>query len=434
MRGVTVHEFGYLVAGEVNVSGQSVGVPSEVFDWLERCCLDNAERQVAPWLRLTQRHGRRAVQMTSYVGVIRAPNGFQIEVLPKVGTAIGGGAQEARSLLIEMLHGLPDFRHLRLESAHQAATRMPLWEVFIGEFLKAVAPIIKRGLRHDYKSRQDQLPAMRGKLLISRQVQKNYVRKDRFFTEHDEYSPDRAENRLIHRALRRVLGMTGSQAHQRLAREYAFVFADIPESSDVARDLKLIRLERGMAHYADALAWVRLILTGDSPVASMGDRPAPSLLFPMEAVFEAYVAKHLATQLRAPLTLKAQASMHHLIRHLERDRFRMRPDLLIQRDSQNLIVLDTKWKLLDTSTGSGFDTYGLSRSDFYQLHTYGHAYLNGHGDIVLIYPRTEKFAVPLPVFTFPRSSGLRLWVLPFCLKTQLLLVPSDASWTHALEG
>ena len=42
---------------------------------------------------------------------------------------------------------------------------------------------------------------------------------------------------------------------------------------------------------------------------------------------------------------------------------------------------------------------------------------------MLIYPRTDVFADPLPVFDFPKSSGMRLWVLPFCLKEHRLKLP-----------
>ncbi len=118
----------------------------------------------AAWLRLAQRRGRRVVQVTSFVGVIRAPDGFQIEVLPKVGKAIGGGTKEARQLLIEMLCCLQGFRHVQTDSAKISAARMPLLEVFIAEFLRTVEHIVKRGLRSDYSSQQDNLFALRGKL------------------------------------------------------------------------------------------------------------------------------------------------------------------------------------------------------------------------------------------------------------------------------
>jgi len=69
----------------------------------------------------------------------------------------------------------------------------------------------------------------------------------------------------------------------------------------------------------------------------------------------------------------------------------------------------------------------LDQGDFYQLHAYGQNYLDGDGDVVLIYPKTDAFSKALPVFEFPKSSGLRLWVLPFCLKQKRLQLPSCGS-------
>jgi 5-methylcytosine-specific restriction enzyme subunit McrC len=63
----------------------------------------------------------------------------------------------------------------------------------------------------------------------------------------------------------------------------------------------------------------------------------------------------------------------------------------------------------------------LSQADFYQLQAYGLSYLDGVGDVVLIYPKTDAFHSPLPVFDFPKTTGMRLWVLPFCLKERQLL-------------
>ena len=47
-----------------------------------------------------------------------------------------------------------------------------------------------------------------------------------------------------------------------------------------------------------------------------------------------------------------------------------------------------------------------------QLQAYGQSYLDGQGDVVLIYPKTDAFQHALPVFEFPKSEGLRLWVVP----------------------
>jgi 5-methylcytosine-specific restriction enzyme subunit McrC len=139
--------------------------------------------------------------------------------------------------------------------------------------------------------------------------------------------------------------------------------------------------------------------------------------------WKAFVAKHLARQLARPLTLKTQARSHHLVRHQEQKWFQLKPDLVVRNADDDLLVLDTKWKLLDALKANGSDKYGLSQGDFYQLQAYGQSYLDGRGDVVLIYPRTASFDRPLPVFEFPKTDGLRLWVLPFCLRSRSLMLP-----------
>ncbi len=435
MSGITIYEFDALVPS-VPGFGETEGlrcVPPTVFNWLELQCLRTAEQGEAVWLRLTQRRGRRSVQVTSFVGVIRAPDGYQIEVLPKVGKAIGGGDKEARQLLIEMLRCLGGFRHIQTASAKLAAARMPLLEVFIGEFLRSVERIVKRGLRSEYTSRQDNLFSLRGKLLVSEHLHQNLCRADRFFTEHDKFSTDRPENRLLHSALRCALLLSASQANQQFASELCFVFADIPPSSQSELDFQRVRLDRGMGHYGDALAWARLILEEESPLTGTGRNRAPSLLFPMEAVFEAFVAKHLAKQLAQGSTLKTQARSFSLVRHQGQSWFRLKPDLLVRESVGDRLVLDTKWKLIDGSRANGTDKYGLSQADFYQLHAYGQSYLDGVGDVILIYPKTGTFSKPLDVFDFPKATGLRLWVLPFCLRERTLAIPKDAPFASVFH-
>jgi 5-methylcytosine-specific restriction enzyme subunit McrC len=436
MSGISIYEFDVLVAetpDAIFMAGLHA-VPTNVFKWLESQCLMVSDKGDAPWLRLTQRSSRRAVQVTSFVGVIRSPDGYQIEVLPKVGKAIGGGVVEARALLIAMLCCLQGFRHIQTDRAQLMARHMPLLEIFILEFLHAVDLVVKQGLRSEYSVRQDNLFALRGKLLIASHLRHNIVRADRFFTEHDEFSIDRPENRLLHAALQRVIFLSASQANLRLARELSFVFADVPVSEQTRSDFQRVRLDRGMGHYVDALAWARLILDEETPLTGAGRHTAPSLLFPMEALFEAFVAKHLISQVARPLTLKVQARSHHLVRHRDQNWFQLKPDMLIRDANRDILVLDTKWKLLDGLKANGSEKYGLSQSDFYQLQAYGQSYLDGKGDVILIYPRTLSFNEPLPVFEFPKIDGLRLWVLPFCLASRRLLMSDRAPFVASFDA
>jgi len=86
-------------------------------------------------------------------------------------------------------------------------------------------------------------------------------------------------------------------------------------------------------------------------------------------------------------------------------------------------VLDTKWKLLDSSEDNIKNKYGLSQADFYQLYAYGEYYLpksNTKGSVVLIYPKTDSFKYRLEVFNF-KNKSLRLFVIPYDLEHNKLV-------------
>ncbi|MFT6991751.1 MAG: 5-methylcytosine-specific restriction enzyme subunit McrC [Paraglaciecola sp.] len=72
--------------------------------------------------------------------------------------------------------------------------------------------------------------------------------------------------------------------------------------------------------------------------------------------------------------------------------------------------------MIDSAKNNGTDKYGLSQADFYQMFAYGHKYLKGDGQLVLIYPKHEGFDVPIEHsfdFNHNGEANLTLWVVPF---------------------
>ena len=426
MNGATVYEFDALTSCKIEKEDRLHTIPEHAHDWLEKRCRRNAENSSANWLRITQRSGHPAVQVTNYVGVIRTSNGYSIEVLPKTGKINDTELEKkSRERLLKMLTCLREFSHIQTPAAMLSKSHMPLLEVFIYVFLQEIRHIVKRGIRGAYNQKRDNLFFLRGKLLVSEHLKRNLIRKERFFTEYDEFSTDRPANRLLRAALKRAISMTSVGKHERLARELDFAFDDVRPSTHIPADFQKVQIDRDMGYYKSALAWARLILNQDSPLTGMGKHNAPSLLFPMERVFEAYVAKHLRKQLHTGCRLVTQAQDHYLVNHENKSWFYMKPDMLvINREEGNILVLDAKWKLLNMDANN---KYGLSQPDFYQMYAYGHNYLEGKGDMALIYPKTDNFKEPLKVFEFSEKK-LRLWVLPFCLdEKKLLLDGTDIS-------
>ena len=191
----------------------------------------------------------------------------------------------------------------------------------------------------------------------------------------------------------------------------------IPTSKDIQGDFEAWASDRLMANYKAIRVWAELILYKQNPTTQRGNHSGIALLFPMEYLFEDYVAFHLSRQLPKGWRLRAQVAQKNLVQsHRGRSMFRLKPDLLLESLGGERIVLDTKWKLLNST--SVVEKYGISQSDIYQMYAYGHKYLDGKGKVVLIYPKHEPFNEPLQQFEF--DGQMTLEVLPFDLSIQRL--------------
>lgn len=405
---ISVFEYDLLGSGKAASVGAKV-IPQQVFDYLEALSLTSIQGNQL--LKLTSRSGFKLLQVQNYAGILSTPLGLQLEILPKVGKNLT--AADARETFITMLSHLPGFRHIQTQQATLQAQRMPLLEIFISQFLQSVSQLLKQGLRADYVSEQGNLSFMKGKLMLSAQMRHNVVNRHKFYVEYEEYMPDCAANRLLHTALDKLLSLNLSSENQRWLYELRFAFDSIPLSRDIESDINSLRLERGMAHYNEPMAWAQLILTGMSPGALQGNTKAISLLFPMEAVFESFVAQTLPDELPPQLKVKSQAATYFLVKHGSNDCFKLRPDLLIQsrQPVQTKMVMDTKWKLVNSNLQKQ-PLYGLAQSDFYQMLAYGQKYLNGIGEMYLIYPAHDDFNQPIQQH-FAFSETLKLWVVPY---------------------
>lgn len=372
--------------------------------------------------QLMQLEGRQCLKLDSYVGVLESPCGQVIEILPKHHDD-GDCESSARKLLCKLIASALDLPVREVQEAGLQLFDTPLSEWVMRQFLQALEQLVKRGLRFDYQRIEEEQRFLRGQLDVVRQMRQPPGRDHYFQIRHDVFLPDRPENRLLQRALTLVCKATQDADNWRLAHELAGMLHELPESRNTEADFRQWSDDRLMAHYQAVKPWCELILYRHMPLAVAGEYRGISLLFPMEKLFEDYVARHLRSRLLPGARLTTQASRHALCVHLGEKLFQLKPDFLIEQGN-GCWVLDTKWKLLDGSDRK--NQYGLSQADFYQLFAYGQRYLGSKGELALIYPKNPNFKGPLHPFDF--GSGLRLHVVPFDLDADALLLPMGSQY------
>jgi 5-methylcytosine-specific restriction enzyme subunit McrC len=256
------------------------------------------------------------------------------------------------------------------------------------------------------------------------------ARRHMFALRHDVFLPDNAENRLLKSALLIVCSYTRHSTTWRDAHELAGLFASIPACANVAQDMRSWRNTRLMSHYRAVRPWCELVLGQQMPVALSGVTQGLSLLFPMERLFERYVEHHLqARMIGTGYHIKRQAASQYLCKLGKRAMFLLKPDMLLKKGEKVCMVLDAKWKLLSSQAQS--NKYGLQQSDFYQMFAYGHKYLSGMGEMMLIYPKTTAFAGKLDRFEYAPDLGL--WAVGFDLERDEIEFPPACTLLDQLK-
>jgi 5-methylcytosine-specific restriction enzyme subunit McrC len=421
---ITVREYALLgtaMPGENTLDRAQIS--ESAFDWL---CTEST-RLARSGARLALVEGRTWLRLDNYVGVLQTPCGTRIEVLPKTSDA-GDCADATRDLLQRMLRRCLDLPVRTSAPTDLRTFNLPVNEWVMHEFLVALSRLVQIGLRFRYRPVCEQQRFLRSRLEVHKQARQPPGRQHLFCIEHDVFDADRPENRLLVSALARVRRLTRDPGNWRRAQELASLLATIPPSANVAQDFKAWQTDRLLAHYRPVRPWCALILNEQSPLSVVGDWHGESLLFPMERVFERYVESCLRDTLPLDVKLKRQAATKYLCQHRSEGWFQLRPDFLVQRGSRTW-VMDTKWKRIDGEDSTRSNKYGLSQADFYQMFAYGHRYLEGVGEMFLVYPSTAELKVPLEPFDC--GGQVHLNVIPFDLERGRLL-GAPACWMESL--
>ena len=428
----SVVEFGHLVCGggSDRLDSPSEAFLTELFWNSLRDLVDEDEGDFTKGVLYGAAPSKGRLQrlkVRNYVGVLATEHGT-LEILPKLARERSDATTgELRDILKSMLAYVDDLPFRQIGQADQD-THASLFEWFIAAFLRRILALVRRGLRSSYETLEDNLPVLRGRLVMSRQLRINVADMSKLYVRFDEFTTNRPENRLILSALQKCWKNSRTQDNRRLAKELISAFSDIPVSADAAKDLKLWNLGRAANHYDGLKGWCTAILAPYSATPSKGKFSFDSFLFPAETLFERYVAQRLqeAVSADSAISMSTQNTDKSLFvtgGGPFQKRYDLIPDIVINRGADTLI-LDTKWKMYSN------DEQQISQADLYQLFTYGRYWGKsdvGKTQVALIAPKTSTFRdITGPhIFTEgPRTlinalgNKVELWMLPYDLFEQ----------------
>lgn len=220
------------------------------------------------FLRLIRKNGTDKLKAQNFVGLIQTKSGFCVEILPKTfrtekeGQGFSGAYEknkdEAKEILLKMLKSLKNSPFKQTQISTLRAQKFPLLEIFILMFLEELEKLIKKGMRSDYISKEENRKFLKGKLLFNENLKHNFAHKERFYTASDEFSQNIAPNRIIKSTLELLSKQNLSPKTSSRLNFARFVFAQIPPSKNIEQDLSKGLQSRLFKSYEMLLLWCEL--------------------------------------------------------------------------------------------------------------------------------------------------------------------------------
>lgn len=331
--------------------------------------LGKKDEMVFPFYSLAKDRHRDGIRFKQYVGVLQSKD-LTIEILPKTDR---GDEQYWKAILLFMLCQVFKLSIRSINNSSQTLRNSSILDLFILRFLDETERLIHIGLIKSYRQEDNNLDALKGKLLLSKHVSKNVIHQEKFFVRHTIYDRNHILNRILRHTLICISKSTTSFFLRQRAVNYLNLFPELPSLSVSDLFAQLV-FDRKSEDYREAITLARLILLNNMPDLSSGEYETLAMLFDMNRLWEEFVYVTLRKHLEG-----------YSVKDQERKDFwesplrAIKPDIVIRKD-QDLFILDTKWKMMEK-------TYPAD-ADLHQMYVYYKCF-DAKG-VSLVYPSPKE--------------------------------------------
>lgn len=254
-----------------------------------------------------------------------------------------------------------------------------LVEALVPMFAAAARRAFSRGLLRGYRTEEDSLLTVRGRIRVDEQVRRRFGVTVPLEVRYDDFTVDVLPNRLVKAAAWRLLGLRVRPSSRATLGGVLANLEDVALEEFPSGTLPEVRFDRLNEHYREVVELSRLILRHSSVETQRGNVRASGFLVDMNIVFQEFVTRAL----RQALGLSERAfRSDEAIPPIWLDEakvVRLKPDLSWWDGSMCIFVGDAKYKKVHDER--------VPNADLYQLLAYATA-LNLPGGL-LVYAKGE---------------------------------------------
>lgn len=340
---------------------------------------------------------RNYIRALNYVGVIQIP-GVQVEILPKIdhSAGINTHGKTLDNAQINLLYMLSLTKRIPLvdrDLSNLDFQKTPFLEAIFKIFIDRLINELRKGLDHSYINKEENLNFVKGKILVHQNIKHNYVNKERMFVNYDEFVSDTWLNRILKYSCKEILFLSQQNKTQQKIREILLIFSEVGDYRIRQHHFDKIHLTRNTERFSELLEFCLLIIKRSTPAPSSGQTKTFSLLFPMNILFEEFIARFIKKNSdffgvkKSLIHIQAKGRGKWLLRNTNGNgKFRLKPDLIIEGQHGGFsTVIDTKWKRLKSDIEDSKN--GVSQADMYQMFAYAKQYKSERN--ILLFPKVQ---------------------------------------------
>jgi 5-methylcytosine-specific restriction enzyme subunit McrC len=319
------------------------------------------------------------VRFNEFVGVIQIGETI-IEVLPKADNSLSDSNEKKkwRDILIDMLFAVGIFD---IHSPSNSSLKLKLnsiLDLYFELFIKEVEYLLHNGLVKQYRKKEGNVNALKGNILFGKHIQKNITHQEKFYVRYSTYDVEHKLNSILFKTINLLKQInTNVELHSRIG-TLLLHFPEMPEIKLSESTFEKIVFNRKTQSYKKAIEIAKLLLLKYHPDLSKGRNNVLALMFDMNKLWEQFVFISILRYKEKQVTITAQTSKYFW-KPESGYRSKIRPDIVVNKDKADCIVLDAKWKNLNG--------YNPSPDDLRQMYVY-HEYYNAKR-VALIYPGTN---------------------------------------------
>lgn len=250
-----------------------------------------------------------------------------------------------------------------------------LFDFLVEHLANLIDARLARGLYRAYIDREENLPAVRGRIMVAEDLRQNAILRHRTMCQFTEFTWDIPENRVIRQTVFAVSRLVRRPDLQRRLAALDRALGEIDPAPLPLSAFDTFHYHRLNEDYRPIHRLCRLLLDGASVSEDAGRIGFRAFLLDMNRLYEQFLTVALDEELRGDSRMIAQRPAY-----LDTDgSVRIEPDMTILRDGRAVVIADAKYKL---RTGPEH-----AHADLYQMLAYCTAEQVRQG--VLIYPRWE---------------------------------------------